>query len=116
LIDQGRLLAATDYINAQRLRRVYQREWSKLWRAVDVILTPTAPIAPPLIGQQVVPIESANEDVRLATTRFVRPINVLGLPAASVPVESDDFLAGLQIIGAPFSAQTILLIAALLRR
>jgi aspartyl-tRNA(Asn)/glutamyl-tRNA(Gln) amidotransferase subunit A len=114
LIDQGRLLAATDYINAQRLRRVYQREWSKLWRAVDVILTPTAPIAPPLIGQQVVPIESANEDVRLATTRFVRPINVLGLPAASVPVESDDFLAGLQIIGAPFSAQTILLIAALL--
>jgi aspartyl-tRNA(Asn)/glutamyl-tRNA(Gln) amidotransferase subunit A len=116
LIDQGRLLAATDYINAQRLRRVYQREWSRLWGVVDLVFTPTAPIAPPLIGQPVVPIEGVDEDVRLATTRFVRAINVLGLPAASVPVESGEFLAGLQIIGPPFSTRNILSAAALLER
>jgi aspartyl-tRNA(Asn)/glutamyl-tRNA(Gln) amidotransferase subunit A len=116
LIDQGRLLAATDYINAQRLRRVYQHEWSKLWRTVDLMFTPTAPIAPPLIGQQFVPIEGVDEDVRLATTRFVRPINVLGLPAASVPVKSGEFLAGLQIIGPPFSTRNILLAAARLEK
>jgi aspartyl-tRNA(Asn)/glutamyl-tRNA(Gln) amidotransferase subunit A len=103
LIDQGRLLPATDYVNAQRLRRVYQQEWAKLWRSVDLILTPTAPIGPPLIGQQTVPIDGIEEDARLATTRFVRPINVLGLPAISIPIQSGDFVAGLQIIGAPFS-------------
>jgi aspartyl-tRNA(Asn)/glutamyl-tRNA(Gln) amidotransferase subunit A len=103
LIDQGRLLPATDYVNAQRLRRVYQQEWSNLWRSVDVVLTPTAPIGPPLIGQQSVAIDGVDEDARLATTRFVRPINVLGLPAISVPVQSGDFVAGLQIIGSPFS-------------
>src|SRR6185437_8856813 len=37
LIDQGRLVPATDYVNAQRLRRVYQQEWAKLWRTVDLI-------------------------------------------------------------------------------
>ncbi len=103
LIDQGRLLPATDYVNAQRLRRVYQREWAKLWQKVDLILTPTAPIGPPLIGQQSVDIDGIEEDARLATTRFVRSINVLGLPAISVPIQSGDFVAGLQIIGAPFS-------------
>ena len=103
LIDQGRLLPATDYVNAQRLRRVYQQEWAKLWRTVDLILTPTAPIGPPLIGQQAVTIDGVEEDARLATTRFVRSINVLGLPAISIPVQSGHFVAGLQIISAPFS-------------
>jgi aspartyl-tRNA(Asn)/glutamyl-tRNA(Gln) amidotransferase subunit A len=103
LIDQGRLVPATDYVNAQRLRRVYQQDWAKLWRTVDLILTPTAPIGPPLIGQQSVTIDGVEEDARLATTRFVRSINVLGLPAISIPVQSGDFVAGLQIIGSPFS-------------
>jgi aspartyl-tRNA(Asn)/glutamyl-tRNA(Gln) amidotransferase subunit A len=103
LVDQGRLVPATDYVNAQRLRRVYQQEWAKLWRTVDLIVTPTAPIGPPLIGQQSVTIDGVEEDARLATTRFVRSINVLGLPAISVPIASGDFVAGLQIIGSPFS-------------
>ena len=108
LIDQGRLLPATDYVNAQRLRRIYQQEWAKLWRDVDLILTPTAPIGPPLIGQQSVPIDGIEEDARLATTRFVRPINVLGVPALSIPVQSGTFVAGLQIIGAPFSENLLI--------
>jgi len=108
LLDQGRLLFATDYVNAQRLRRVYQQEWSKLWRTVDLILTPTAPIGPPLIGQLSVPIDGIEEDARLATTRFVRPINVLGVPALSMPIRSGNFVAGLQIIGPPFSESLII--------
>jgi aspartyl-tRNA(Asn)/glutamyl-tRNA(Gln) amidotransferase subunit A len=108
LIDQGRLVPATDYVNAQRLRRIYQQEWSKLWRDVDLILTPTAPIGPPLIGQQSVPIDGIEEDARLATTRFVRPINVLGVPALSIPIQSGNFVAGLQIVGAPFSENLLI--------
>jgi hypothetical protein len=37
LLDQGRLLPATDYVNAQRLRRVMQKEFSRLWDRVDLI-------------------------------------------------------------------------------
>jgi aspartyl-tRNA(Asn)/glutamyl-tRNA(Gln) amidotransferase subunit A len=43
LLDQGRLLPATDYINAQRLRRAMQREFARLWSRVDCLFTPTTP-------------------------------------------------------------------------
>jgi aspartyl-tRNA(Asn)/glutamyl-tRNA(Gln) amidotransferase subunit A len=109
LLDQGRLLAATDYINAQRLRRLYQREWAKVWNHVDVVFTPTSPIVAPRIGQTTVEIDGISEDVRLASTRFVRALNVIGLPALSVPLATDSPLPiGLQIIGKPFAEAAVL--------
>lgn len=109
LIDQGRLLSATDYVNAQRLRRRWQREWAKLWKDVDILLAPTAPIVAPEIGQTVVSWgEKGEEDVRLATTRLVRSINVLGLPALSIPLPVDGLPIGMQIIGPPFADDLVL--------
>jgi aspartyl-tRNA(Asn)/glutamyl-tRNA(Gln) amidotransferase subunit A len=107
LLDQGRLIPATDYVNAQRLRAVYQRRWSKLWEQIDVIFTPTTPIQAPLIGQTIV----ADEDVRLASTRFVRPFNALGLPAISIPLAGDRLPPGLQVIGKPLSEPELLAFA-----
>jgi len=103
LFDQGRLLAATDYINAQRLRRLYQREWAKLWDTVDCLFTPTSPIVAPRIGETHVEIDSSVEDVRLASTRFGRAINVLGLPAISVPLPAPGLPIGLQVVSKPFA-------------
>jgi len=55
-----------------------------------------------------------SEDVRLATTRFVRAINVLGLPAVSMPLHRDGLPAGLQIIGRPFDESRVLAIGSAL--
>jgi aspartyl-tRNA(Asn)/glutamyl-tRNA(Gln) amidotransferase subunit A len=107
LFDQGRLLAATDYINAQRLRRLYQQEWAKLWSTVDYIFTPTAPLVAPKIGETHVEIAGTQEDVRLASTRLVRAINVLGLPAITVPLPVTGLPIGLQVIGRPFEEALI---------
>ena len=112
LLDQGRLIAATDYINAQRLRRVYQRQFAQLWQRSDCIFTPTAPILAPRIGETHVEIDGVAEDVRLASTRLLRAINVLGLPAASTPLPVSGLPAGLQIIGRPFAEAEILAVAA----
>jgi aspartyl-tRNA(Asn)/glutamyl-tRNA(Gln) amidotransferase subunit A len=114
LLDQGRLLAATDYVNAQRLRRRAQRDWARIWHDVDVIFTPTAPILAPLIGQTEVEWGDDKEDVRLATTRLVRAINVLGLPAASIPLHCNHLPAGLQIIGAAFDDDRVLAVGSLM--
>jgi aspartyl-tRNA(Asn)/glutamyl-tRNA(Gln) amidotransferase subunit A len=103
LLDQGRLISATDYINGQRLRRIYQKRWVALFNDIDVILTPATAILPPLIGREKVQIGEIEEDVRLASTRFVRPFNVLGLPAISIPVFDSALSCGLQIVGAPFA-------------
>ena len=111
LFDQGRLLSATDYVNAQRLRRVYQREWAGLWDDIDCIFTPTAPIVAPKIGETHVDVGGVMEDVRLASTRFVRSINVLGMPAISIPLPVSGLPVGLQIVGKPFGEAELIGIA-----
>ena len=85
LMDQGRLISAIDYADAQRLRRIQLREFSKLWTEVDCIFTPSTPTPAPLIGQTTLQIGATTEDVRLATTRFMRAINVLGIPSLAMP-------------------------------
>jgi aspartyl-tRNA(Asn)/glutamyl-tRNA(Gln) amidotransferase subunit A len=100
LFDQGRLIPATDYLNAQRLRRVYQREFARVWEHADILIVPTTPNTAPRIGQTEVELGGVMEDVRLASTRFVRAINVLGLPALSIP-------CGLADNGLPVAAQLI---------
>jgi aspartyl-tRNA(Asn)/glutamyl-tRNA(Gln) amidotransferase subunit A len=113
LLDQGRLLPATDYINAQRLRRAMQHEFAGAWSRVDCLFTPTAPITAPRIGETTATVGSASEDVRLATTRLVRAINLLGVPAISIPCGMDHrgLPIGLQIVGQPFAEALILRVA-----
>jgi aspartyl-tRNA(Asn)/glutamyl-tRNA(Gln) amidotransferase subunit A len=107
LLDQGRLIAATDYVNALRLRRIYQARWSELWKEVDLIFTPCLPIEAPRVGQTSV----EREDVRMAATRLVRPINVLGLPAISLPLESSGLPVAAQLIGPAFGEKALLALA-----
>jgi len=113
LLDQGRLLPATDYINAQRLRRAIEREFAGLWPRVDCLFTPTTPITAPRIGETTVTVGSEPEDVRLAATRLVRAINALGLPAVSIPCGADrrGLPIGLQIVGQPFAEGLVLRVA-----
>jgi aspartyl-tRNA(Asn)/glutamyl-tRNA(Gln) amidotransferase subunit A len=110
LLDQGRLLPATDYINAQRLRRKLQHEFAGVWSAVDCVITPTTPITAPQVGASTVKLAGREEDVRLATTRLVRSMNLLGLPALSLPcgLSADGLPVGMQIVGQPFDEALIL--------
>ncbi|MGH9628333.1 MAG: amidase [Bryobacteraceae bacterium] len=114
LLDQGRLLSATDYINAQRARRLKQEEFTALFQKVDCLLTPATPIPAPKIGQAKVSINGHEEDVRLASTRLVRGINAVGLPAISLPCGNTraNLPIGLQIVAPPFEEALLLRLAA----
>jgi aspartyl-tRNA(Asn)/glutamyl-tRNA(Gln) amidotransferase subunit A len=113
LLDQGRLIPATDYINAQRLRRKAQIEFHKIWSEVDCLITPTSPIPAPPLGQKTVAIEGEDQEVRAAATRFTRCFNVLGLPALSMPcgLTSGGLPIGLQIVGPPLGDPMVLAVA-----
>ncbi|HUS07967.1 MAG TPA: amidase [Bryobacteraceae bacterium] len=110
LLDSGQLLPATDYVNAQRVRRQMQADFRQLFQKIDVLLTPATPIPAPLIGETTVEVAGRQEDVRLASTRLVRGINALGLPALSVPcgVTQSGLPIGLQIVGRAFEEKVVL--------
>jgi aspartyl-tRNA(Asn)/glutamyl-tRNA(Gln) amidotransferase subunit A len=114
LLDQGRFVPAADYVNAQRLRRIMRQEFAAVWRQADCLFTPTTPTAAPRIGQAAIEINGEAEDVRLASTRLVRALNVLGLPAVSLPCGFDrlGLPLGLQIAGPAFKEASLLRVAA----
>jgi aspartyl-tRNA(Asn)/glutamyl-tRNA(Gln) amidotransferase subunit A len=116
LLDQGRLVPATDYVNAQRLRRKIRGEFEKLWADVDCLFLPATPITAPEIGARTVRLGGSDEDVRLAATRLVRGINALGYPALSMPcgLSATGLPIGLQIVGPAFGEALILRIGAAL--
>jgi aspartyl-tRNA(Asn)/glutamyl-tRNA(Gln) amidotransferase subunit A len=114
LLDQGRLIPATDYIQAQRLRKRMQREFAQVWSSVDCLIGPTTPNTAPRAGDTTVKLGGREEDVRLATTRLVRSVNLLGLPALSIPcgLSGGGLPVGLQIIGPPFEEALVLRVGA----
>jgi aspartyl-tRNA(Asn)/glutamyl-tRNA(Gln) amidotransferase subunit A len=116
LLDQGRLLSAADYVDAQRLRKILIDEFSKLWQQVDCILTPCTPTAAPKIGQTTMEVGGVVDDVRLATTRLMRGINVLGIPALAMPCgfSESKLPLGMQLLAAPGNEDVLLRIGAAL--
>jgi aspartyl-tRNA(Asn)/glutamyl-tRNA(Gln) amidotransferase subunit A len=114
LLEQGREVAAVDYLDAQRQRRRMGAEFAKVWGQVDCIFTPTTPMSAPKIGQMEVRVGGATEEVRTAATRLTRGMNALGLPALSMPCgfTKSGLPIGLQIIAAARAEDMLFRIAA----
>ena len=114
LLLEGWLLPATDYVNAQRLRRLFLDQFAEVWQEVDCLLTPATPIPAPRIGEKVAKIGRAEEDVRLAATRLARGMNLLGAPALALPCgyNTERLPLGMQIAGAPWNDAAVLRIGA----
>jgi len=109
LLDQGRLVPAIDYVNAQRLRKMLAADFHALFRSIDCLFTPATATTAPLIGQKQVELDGEKQDSRLANTRLVRGINVLGFPALAIPCgESAGLPIGLQIVGRPLEENLLL--------
>jgi aspartyl-tRNA(Asn)/glutamyl-tRNA(Gln) amidotransferase subunit A len=113
LIQQGKMIAAHEYVNAQRIRTLFRRDFDALWQKIDILVGPTTPIAAPRINEVTVQIGSQQENTRMASTRLVRAINFVGEPALSMPCGKtcNGLPIGLQLIGPPFSEPRLLQIA-----
>jgi aspartyl-tRNA(Asn)/glutamyl-tRNA(Gln) amidotransferase subunit A len=116
LIEQGRMIAAEEYINAQRFRTLLRREFDALWQGIDILAAPSTPVTAPLLEETAVQIGATKEDARLASTRLTRPINFVGEPALSMPCGKDSLglPIGMQLIGPPFGEPKLLQTAKML--
>jgi aspartyl-tRNA(Asn)/glutamyl-tRNA(Gln) amidotransferase subunit A len=109
----GLLLPASAYLKAQRLRTLLCREVEQLWRRVDVLITPATMLAAPLPSETHVRIGDRQMSTREAMLRLMRPFNLTGLPAISIPCgfTSTGLPIGLQIAAKPFDEATLLRVA-----
>ncbi len=95
------------YLKAQKVRTLIRREFDQAFEKYDVLVTPTSPTVPFKMGEKMDdPLQMYLSDV------CTLPINIAGLPAISIPAGFANGLPiGMQIIGKPFSEETILKIA-----
>ncbi len=95
------------YLKAQKVRTLIRWEFAQAFERFDALITPTSPTVPFKIGERVDdPLQMYLSDV------CTLPINIAGVPAISIPAGFAGSLPiGMQIIGKPFSEETILKIA-----
>jgi len=97
------------YLKAQKARRLIREDFERAFEDVDLILAPTQPAPPPLIGEKIEdPLSVYLLDIYTVTA------NLAGLPAISIPCgkTEEGLPIGLQFIGRAFDEKTLLRAAA----
>jgi len=114
-MEPGLLLPATSYIEALSLRDVYRTEFlGTVMTDIDVLHGPSIPIPVPTLAET--DPEAAEGDalgIIARFSRFMRPFNLLGLPAMSVPCgfTANGLPVAFQVVGNPFAEATLLTLA-----
>lgn len=96
------------YAKAQKVRRLIRDDFERVFKEVDVLLTPVSPTPAFKLGEKTKdPLQMYLSDV------FTGPVNLAGLPALSVPVKeyemgSGELPIGFQLIGKWFREADIL--------
>jgi aspartyl-tRNA(Asn)/glutamyl-tRNA(Gln) amidotransferase subunit A len=103
------------YIHAQKIRKMIAQDFAEALKKVDVILMPTAPTLPFAISDK----HNMDPTTLYMGDLLTIPVNLAGLPAASIPVERtsrEDLPVGLQIIGKYYDEETVLKASAALEK
>jgi aspartyl-tRNA(Asn)/glutamyl-tRNA(Gln) amidotransferase subunit A len=110
LIENSANVTAATYAASLRQLELLRREIKKTFGAVDLLITPTMPVVPAKISDN---IDSAGGLNYALGFRNTAPFDVFGVPAISLPCgfTTSGLPIGLQIVGAPFAESTVLALA-----
>jgi len=115
VVAQGRAFSGIDYMEATFRRTALRGSFLELFRTVDALVTPTVAVTAFRAGTLGVDrIDGIAVDSHLGWSPFSWPINLTGLPAATIPCgfDSGGLPIGLQIVAPWLDEALILRIAA----
>jgi len=106
----GQFVLATQYLKAQRVRRVMQAAVDEALAQVDALLLPSTPLPAPRLTDEHVTLDGTTDHVRSWLTRCTRPFNLTGHPTLSVPcgLSRSGLPISLQLVGRMFDEGTLL--------
>jgi len=91
------------YVKAQKTRHLIKEEYAKIFKDVDLILSPVAPSVAPKFGELANPMQMYLSDI------YTISVNLAGLPALSLPIMKNTagMPVGLQLIANAYDEQTL---------
>jgi aspartyl-tRNA(Asn)/glutamyl-tRNA(Gln) amidotransferase subunit A len=117
-LENGLAYSALEYLEVLRWRGPALSEHLDTIGDISVILAPASRMTAPTIEETDVGGGPGAESMIQSITRFMRPVNYLGLPALVVPAgrSSDGLPIGLQLIGRPFGDETLIALGTAFQR
>jgi aspartyl-tRNA(Asn)/glutamyl-tRNA(Gln) amidotransferase subunit A len=108
-LENGLAYSGVEYLEALRWRGPALAEHLAAIGDIDVVLAPASRMAAPTIADTDVGGTPGAEAVIQDVTRFMRPVNYLGLPSLVVPAGRSPLglPVGLQLIGRPFADELL---------
>jgi aspartyl-tRNA(Asn)/glutamyl-tRNA(Gln) amidotransferase subunit A len=109
-LENGLAYSAVEYLEALRWRAPALAAHLDALGEIDVVVAPAARLVAPTIEETDVGAGPDAEAAIQAITRFMRPVNYLGLPTLVVPAgqSRQGLPIGLQLIGRPFGDETLI--------
>ncbi len=103
-------------LTLERISRLIVQRWTG---GIDVLITPTIPIEPPLAGDVLAKVNEAGSSAVaevVAMASFTSPFNVTGQPAISLPtaVSPNGLPTGVQLVGGPWGEARLIRLASAL--
>jgi len=91
------------YVKAQKTRHIIKDEYAKIFKEVDLILSPIAPGSAPKFGELKNPMDMYLSDI------YSISVNLAGLPALCLPIDTNTngMPIGLQLIAKAYDEQTL---------
>lgn len=105
----GAMTPSAWYVQAQRFRHYFREQTLSLFTQFDVLIAPATPTSATAIGQETMRINNSDLPIRASMGMLTQPVSFLGLPVATVPLQTPDGMPiGLQLIAAPFKEEACL--------